>query len=380
MSLRMLHVIPDLRKGGAERIAIDICNEFIRKGHEVQLLTFRQDNHYSFLSKKIPIRVVPARFVPSIGRKPLKEVGAYQRAIEEFRPQIIHSHLFEAEMVTRQVILPGIRYITHLHSTFEQLEKFSWKTLSNKAWTTNYFERRLMLRQYRKCSNNFIAISNHTANFFRRVLPLDLQRVEVIYNAIDYKRFYKSEQSKLSADGIKLISIGSLGPRKNHLFLVKVMAQLRDAGIAAHLTILGEGKLRKEIESAIHAAGLQEKIALAGNVENVENYLHRSDIYVHSAAYEPFGLVLVEAMAAGLPCVMLDAMGNRDLAEEGKNSFLIRQGDVNGFAEAVKKLIEDPALYAGMSEYAKEYAKRFDIAPYTDKLLQFYEQCAVSPA
>ena len=378
--MKVLQVIPDLRKGGAERITLDICNELMRKGAEVLLLNFRPENHYSFLTEKIKRQVVPARFVPSVTKKPLAELEGYKAAVLQFQPDVIHSHLFEAEIVTRQVIVPGVKYITHLHSNMEQLNKFSARTLTSKSSIINYVERKLLLKQYRKCANNFIAISNDTKEYYDRMLPGDLKRLRVMYNAIDYNRFFTPHKKTLDNKAAKLITVGSLVPRKNQEFLVKVAQRLHEEGYPIHLDILGEGPCRKKIEAQIRACGLQQYITLQGNVERVEEYLHRADIYVHSATYEPFGLSPVEAMAAGLPCVMLDAMGNRDIADEGRNCFLIPQGNENAFGAALKKIINFPARYSEMSEYARSYASKFDIAPYTERLLKFYASCAKAPA
>lgn len=379
-NLRILQVIPELGKGGAEHIVIDICNELIKRGADVQLLNFRPENHYAYLTDKIERKVAPAVFVPSITGRPQVHLDAYREAVKQFKPDVIHSHLFESEMVTRQVIFPGVKYVTHLHGRMEQFKNFSFSTIFNKSSITNYLEKRLLIRQYRKCSNNFIAISRYMEDLCRERLPEDLKRIQIINNSIKYESYFKAEKNNMNRHAVKLVSIGNLGANKNHVFLIKALHQLHQQGFPAFLTIIGKGPCLQQIEEATRNAGLQQYVTMAGDIKYVKEYLHNADIYVHSAIDEGFGLVIAEAMAAGLPCVMLDAMGNRDLAEEGKNSFLIRQGDVNGFAEAVKKLIEDPALYSGMSEYAKEYAKRFDIAPYTDKLLQFYEQCAVSPS
>ena len=93
---------------------------------------------------------------------------------------------------------------------------------------------------------------------------------------------------------------------------------------------------------------------------------------MHAATYEPFGLVLIEAMAAGLPVVCLDGGGNRDIMEQNKNGIMVHQQDAKVFAEAILHIANNPTIYNEMSAYAAQYAARFDIKPYVDRLLELY--------
>ncbi len=97
-----------------------------------------------------------------------------------------------------------------------------------------------------------------------------------------------------------------------------------------------------------------------------------SHIYLHTAWYEPFGLVLLEAMAAGLPCVTLDGKGNRDLIEDGRNGFLLEREDASAFADRIVELATDRERYREISAYAQEFAKTYDIDAATDRLVDFY--------
>jgi glycosyltransferase involved in cell wall biosynthesis len=104
-------------------------------------------------------------------------------------------------------------------------------------------------------------------------------------------------------------------------------------------------------------------------VENVEQYLWQSDVYVHTATYEPLGLVLLEAMAAGFPVISLDGGGNRDLMINGKNGFLIEKQDPKEFADRILEVYQNNEI----SNFNAEFAKQFDIKTYCDKLLEIYQ-------
>ena len=238
------------------------------------------------------------------------------------------------------------------------------------------FERNFILNKYRQCNNNFIAISEDNRIFLNNNLPAFFKnKISLHHNAIDYKKYFiPLREINKNSDVIKLINAASFLDKKNQVFLLDVMKTLLNKGINVHLTLLGDGKNRKIIENKIIDLELSKHVTLAGNVNNIQNYYLESDIYVHSAYYEPFGLVLLEAMAAGLPVVCLDGKGNRDIIEDGKNGFIISEQDASIFAMKIISLINDKVLYKNIAEYAQNFASTFDMKIYIDKLIEYYNQ------
>jgi glycosyltransferase involved in cell wall biosynthesis len=135
---------------------------------------------------------------------------------------------------------------------------------------------------------------------------------------------------------------------------------------------LGDGKNLRMVQSYSNGQKFADKIYFHGSVENVENYLWTADIYVHSAKSEALGLTIIEAMAAGLPVVTLDGKGNRDLIESGKNGYMIFNEDADEFAEKVLEIWKNKEIHKTMSQYAENYARKFDISDYIERLLSIY--------
>lgn len=136
--------------------------------------------------------------------------------------------------------------------------------------------------------------------------------------------------------------------------------------------LLGDGKNRTVVQLDIDEAGLGDRIILHGNVHDVEAWLWSSDVYLHMAWYEPFGLVFLEAMTAGFPFVTLDGKGNRDLIEEGRNGHLVETENPGLFADGIAVLSGAPDLYGRELQYAVEHARAYNIGAATDELLPFY--------
>lgn len=376
--MKILLIIPNLRKGGAERLVIDIVRELAnREGTEVCLVLFRDEIAYNIDDISHLTHVIPASVRLSIRHKNRFQIIELQKFLEDFQPDIIHSHLFEAEIISRSCFFPNARWFSHSHDRMKSLRNMKFKSLLSKQQLINYYERKYLINRYKKNGgNHFIAISNDIETFLKSTLPHNIVKINKLENAIDSNRFKRPIllEEKVLVKPFKLISIGRLDTNKNHQFLLDCIFNLKNCGFQFHLTIVGEGDTRPKLEQKINDLELHSEVTLAGVKDHVEELLWQSDLYVHSALTEGFGLTLIEAMAAGLPVITLNGGGNRDLIEEGKNGFLIEEENVEHFTEKILELVKNPALYKEMSQYAQSFAQKFDIVTYVDNLLKLYKK------
>jgi glycosyltransferase involved in cell wall biosynthesis len=373
MNMRILHIIPSLNTGGAERLALDMCRELQRQRHEVKLVIFHDKNDYKYLSADVDVRLLPVYVHPSVFGKWQVNTGALNNLINEFRPDIIHSHLFEAEVLSRHKIHSGIKYFTHLHDNMPQFRNFSFQTLAEKRRLTDFYEKQYLLKKYAECDNKFIAISNDTKEYFQKTLPAPLSpNIFLLNNAVDFNRFNAVNHER-TLESIRLVNAGSFVPKKNQQFLVDVVKELVKVRNDVKLVLLGDGPLLNDVKKKIKEYGLENHIECKGNVESVESYLAEANVYVHSATYEPFGLVLLEAMAAGLPVIALDGKGNRDIMKDYVGGLMIKEQDAKVFAEKILRLYREPQSYRKVSEESVGVAKRFGMGEYGRKLVEIYE-------
>ena len=369
--MRILHILPYLRKGGAQRLAIDICLELQKRGNIVRIISFVDENDFRFLTNNLDVHIVPASVQLSIFHQNVLNIDALQKAIEDFAPNVIHTHLFETEIVSRSCNYPQAKWFSHCHDNMRQFRNLGIKTLFNKQLLTNFFEKRYLFSRYQaNGGNTFIAISHDTEQYFRKITKK--YNVQFLPNAIDYEKFH-CDNSRQSSAKLRLVNVGSYQAKKNQRFLVAVAKILRERHIDFEMNLLGDGEKFGEVASLVKENHLEANIMQHGNVENVSKYLWQSDIYIHSAYYEPFGLVLVEAMAAGLPVVTLDGRGNRDLIVQGKNGYMVYEQDAEQFADSILEIWSDKRKYLEMSVFAQDFAKQYDIKPYVDRLLELYK-------
>lgn len=392
--MKILLVIPNLKKGGAERLVLDILKQLLLdKNFEAQLVIFRDEIEYQVEDIREFIQIIPSSVALSFKRKPVLRINELQTFIEQFMPDVIHTHLFEAEIVSRFCNYSKARWFTHVHDNMPQLKNLSFKLLANKQAVTNYFEKKILFKNYfRNGGTHFIAISSHTEAYIKSVQSK--YPVTLLHNAIDVKRFQNTNEFKQpitnSDDSqttpnfqplthnasllnpqpstLNLINIGSFVSKKNQNFLLDIIFELKARNFNVNCIFLGDGPTKKEVEMRAMDLNIINQCNFLGNVEQVEEYLWKSDVYVHTAIYEPLGLVLIEAMAAGLPIVTLDGHGNRDLMENGKNGFILKEQDPKMFATKIIEVYRNQEI----KEFNIRFARQYDIGNYTYKLLSIY--------
>ena len=370
--IKVLHIIPNLKKGGAERICLDICNElYNHKGIQVKLVLLSNDNEYEFLSKNLDIQVINDKVKYSISGKSIIKLDELKQIVNEFKPNLIHSHLYEAEIYIKELQEYTIPNFFHIHDNIIQFAKLQALQLFSKSNLVNQFERRIYLKHLKKNPTNCISISKDVQNYLKDNLPKKSIKNLFLPNAINYDRFKNSKIRNLNQ--IDLITIGSLVPKKGHAFLIDVVYELKKiTSLKVNLIILGEGLQRASLEKKIDELDLKNNIELKGLVNYPETFLENANLYIHGAIYEPFGLVIIEAMASGLPAFSTDGRGNRGLIKNNITGYFFKKRDPKLFAKKIFELTENPKKYKEISGNSVEYAKKYDIKQYVDKLIEFY--------
>lgn len=373
--LRILYLTTNFGKGGAERFLIDLATE-LQNRENVEFVIGSLFNYdlYNYLTEQLPI--VQLNYQTYSFRNG-NECKPYKKLIDSFKPHIIHTHRFLAEFLSSYYIYPNIKYVCHGHDNMVQLKKPTIKSFFNRRLFLDVIERQILInKKYKKVVTHFIANSRHTQGFYLNTLPSKSKHeVHFIQYGFNFTRFFKDDINYIGEnEKIKIINVGSFQPKKNQKFIVEIAKALMNYTTNFEVHLLGDGELREAVERLVEKQQLHKYFVFHGNVDRVEEHLHKSHFYLHTAWYEPFGLVFLEAMAAGLPVVCLDGKGNRDLIEPEKNGFIFYDEKPNKFAEKIWLLAKEKEMYKRISKYAKSYAQKFDISSKTDELLEFYRK------
>jgi glycosyltransferase involved in cell wall biosynthesis len=210
-------------------------------------------------------------------------------------------------------------------------------------------------------SDAIIVNSRQVRDYIAHVYAAPVERVAVVYNAIDLERFQPPARSR-PPHAPRVVMVGRLVRQKNPLLFVAAAAALRARVPAARFQLVGDGPLRGEVEAAVSAAGLGDCLELAGERHDVPALLHEADLFWLTSDWEGLSNAVLEAMAAGLPVIATDVGGTAELIEAGVEGYVVRAGDREAFVARSLEILRDPARLARMRAAARARATRFSRA------------------
>ena len=181
----------------------------------------------------------------------------------------------------------------------------------------------------------------------------------------------KKSELGIAEEDIVIVSVGELNGNKNHSTVIRAVAEMKLSD--ATYVICGEGELKAELLGLIDEYGLKDKVKLLGRRTDVFAILKIADIFVHPSFREGLPVALMEAMAAGLPCVVSNTRGNIDLIEDGAGGYVREPDDINGFASAICQIITDRQLADIMGRHNEEAVRAFDLSVVLLELSKIYE-------
>ena len=185
----------------------------------------------------------------------------------------------------------------------------------------------------------------------------DIPNITVIPNAA-----LLSEGPQSTTGNHRVIAVGRMDYQKGFDRLVEAWDIVcRDSRFADwRLDIFGQGEWRDMLQGMIDSRGMQGRLALNAPTKSITDEYAASSMLVMSSNYEGFPMVMIEAMACGLPVVAFDfKCGPRDIIDHGENGLLVEDGDITGLAAAMMRLMDDEALRKRMGENAKNVVERY---------------------
>jgi len=174
---------------------------------------------------------------------------------------------------------------------------------------------------------------------------------------------------------IVMISVGRLAPEKNWATLIQAAALVLKEYPQFRLALIGDGSDRKSLESLAKELGIRKRVTFIGSLafSETSSYMKAANLFGFASITETQGLATLEAMAAGLPVVAVNASGTRDILKHGQQGYLV-ENNAEALAAGIKKLLADPDRMQKFAEAAYKKAQSFDIEHLTGKLLDVYEQ------
>ena len=235
------------------------------------------------------------------------------------------------------------------------------------GWEHNHYHNDLgYANKIVRCSwklDYLVLVSNNLRKFYSKELRNSKCRCVSIPNAID-----DMPKRCASLKEKRLISVGRLSPEKGYIDLLKMYTLILKKHKDWHLDIIGDGEERERLESYIERHDLKKNITLHGFRDKpyIDKMLNKSSIYLMTSHTESFGIVLIEAMSHGLPCIAFSsAEGAREIIQSGKNGYLIKNRSYRAFIKKVDDLIKDSDTRKSIGRESKK-----SVLKYTTKVVE----------
>lgn len=354
--------LPGLDGGGAERIMLNLARGFVEQGLKVDLVLLRETGPYL---SQVPAQV---RIVNLGNRRMLLSIPALIRYLQTEQPV--------AMLCGQEDINVAALWVKKITGVSTRIVVSVQNTLSQQSQNTFQLKRRLaplLARWFYPWADAIVAVSQGVAQDLARLgLPLD--SIQVIYNPVVTADLAKKVREPLvhpwfSSDQPPVIlAVGRLDKQKDFPTLIRAFAKVREQR-PVRLMVLGEGQERSRLETLVQKMKLTADVELPGFVQNPHAYMARAAVCVLSSAWEGFGNVLVEAMAAGTPVVSTDCeSGPAEILVNGKYGKLVPVGDFEGMAKAIAHTLDQSQDSMVLKHRSTEFSLEKALASYLQAL------------
>jgi glycosyltransferase involved in cell wall biosynthesis len=346
--VRILHVIQEMRTGGAERVVVSLGRGAAAAGHAVALASGPGELVEELGGPHLPL--------PLLQRAPWRVPGAalrLRKAMQAWRPDVVHCHnpgmAAVAALPTRRGRRPP--GLVSVHGVPEE------------DWAATARVLKLSGLAVVACGPGVAAgLVEHgcavRATITNAVSPAPppLPRPAL-------------EEELGLPPGLRLaVAVGRLVPQKNHQLAVRALAQVPDTA----LVVLGEGPLRAELEETARAEGVAGRVVLPGVRPDARGIVGAADVVVFSSTWEGLPLAALEALAAGTPVVATAVRGLRELLTDGRDALLVPPDDPAALAGALRQVLGDPGLATRLSEGGRALAATHSEETMVARYLELY--------
>lgn len=337
--MRIAHVISSPSGiGGAERVMLDLVQEGTERGWAQRVL------HPFVAPDARELRELsPPTTYRALSGTRLRDVPRLwtwtNRELRGFRPEIVHVHLFHALVLVASLPRPsgaklvlthhhGSRYIDQPQPARELLDRVCGRRYDAVVAVSDS-TRALLADHYRYPDSKLWTIPNGWSGAPRpRTGPLDH----------------------------RIVCVANLRRQKGHDVLLRAFAQVVRELTDAQLSLIGDGPLRDELQELAKRLGIAQQVHFQGSVDDVWPYLADADVFALASHYEPLGIAVLEAMAAGLPVVATRVGGLVGLIEPDVTGSLVQPDDPGALASSLVSLLSSPQTLDAMGAAARARA------------------------
>ncbi|MEG1410481.1 MAG: glycosyltransferase family 1 protein [Romboutsia sp.] len=305
--IRVLHIVGNMNRGGTETMLMNLYRNIDKNRIQFDFISFDDEEaHYDKEIRRMGGKIIKISKPSLLGF--YKSVSEISNIINEYGPyRVVHAHtLFNSGFAIIASKKLGIKIrITHAHTTSDNEENLLRKIYIKYM--------RSIINRY---STHILACSNEAGRYLFGKDCSKKNNYSFFPNLIDYKNILEVNNEEVTKfkkernldDKLVMGHIGTLKQSKNQKFLIEITHFLVSQNYNVELLLVGQGNMKDELERLVKEYGLEENVLFTGVREDIDIMLHSMDIFIFPSIYEGLGLVLLEAQAAGLPCIVSEAI------------------------------------------------------------------------
>jgi glycosyltransferase involved in cell wall biosynthesis len=373
--MRHLHIIDELKTGGAQTHLITMLREAVMHyGVEHHVISLFGDGDLSREIRALGVAVHVLDLRSHLERRQFMAASReLQILISQLQPDLVEAHLTWSRLLG---LFAAWRAGVPLRIAFEHGDIYldSWK-FRIAHFLAQGFAHRIVV-----CSQALADWANHTNGIFR-------SKFFVRHNCVDLARFSrngpKAGDLKFPQGTTTFCVVGTLGRGvdKRVDVCIRALAAARAADTNAVLVICGDGAQRSSLEQLATSLGVARHVRFLGTRTDVAAVLRCCNVFCHAAAFEPFGIVAIEAMSVGLAIIVPDSGGIREVVRDAVNGLVYPALDHRALAQAMIVLANDPGLRQSLGDNGHQLAQEtFSVQQYVADLYRVYGadayQCA----
>ena len=311
---------------------------------------------------------------------PMLHGGSMKSAVD-FKLDIVHAQTpFGVGLLGKLIAKrQGIPIIYTHHTDYPEYAKLYLK----EQFISPYLATRL-IKSFGNFSDAIIAPSEKVRSNLKQY---GLEKpIYMIPNGINIEEFQRNKDSKRKCDRIRevlkinkndrvLLYLGRLCKEKNIDFLIRAFRKIADVNKNIKFIIAGDGPEYKKLQSLAKRLGIGSKVIFCGFVPNIDKaaYYQLSDVFLFASKTDTQGIVILEAIASGLPIVALRDEAFQGMIQDGVNGFMIDSNSYDNFAMKVANILNDKKLQAKLSKNLQKIAENYSEDKETYKLLDLYD-------
>ena len=346
---KVVFILPQMGLGGLDKMVYLLIKNLDYHNFQPYLITITEFNHDNLMIHDLTQKGVEIHFLDKKEGFDIRTCFQLSAILKRIDADIIHIH--------NRACLYAFWYLLFCKKkAFQTIHSLPQREMTK-------FHRLMMRILFHLRKVRPIAISDtirrETASYYK----LKEDWIPTIYNPVETNRFYTGEKY----ERFTFITAGRLSSEKNQIMMIEAINALHKQNIECDLLILGEGSERSVLQNKIQEYSLQKEVKLLGKIDNVEDYLAKSHVFLLTSRYEGLPLCILEAMAAGLPVVSSNVGGVPDIVTEGETGLLFEPDDMSALTNAMMQMLTYPETYAYMGKNAREESKKYDVTVFSKK-------------